>query len=106
MPPDLDWRLRTDALLRRMDEARTCYPTGTWAQRWVPGVCKHPTDQRRCVHGDEIIARGFARTVCLVCGRGLKKARMPRVCWFTGELHASAEPYVARRGGPLPPEET
>lgn len=80
-------RIRAQALWDRMEEARDRYPDGSWAQRWLPFVCTHA--RVRCVHGDEIVHRGFRRTACLVCGRGLKQA-MPAVCWFTGTLHASA----------------
>lgn len=70
----------------RMDEARRHYPNGTWAQRWLPGVCTHP--EVRCVHGDEILHRGFRRIVCLTCGRALN-GNLPPGCWFTGRPHAS-----------------
>lgn len=74
------------ALWDRHTLARTG-PYGTWAQRWLPRVCKHP--DVRCVHGDEIIARGFRRVACRVCGRSLRRD-LPRLCWFTGTPHPSA----------------
>lgn len=95
-----DWRIHAESMMRRQDEARSCYPSGTWAQRWLPFVCTHPVDRLRCVHGDEIVQRGFRRTVCLVCGRGLKGPLL-NVCWFTGELHASVEADTVKRGGPV-----
>lgn len=73
--------------LTRMNEARNCYPNGTWAQRWIPGVCKH--EHTRCVHGDEIMHRGWRRTACLTCGRSLKRP-LPEMCWFSRKPHASA----------------
>jgi hypothetical protein len=84
-----DWRGRAQTQWDRMTEAQTDHPHGTWAQRWIPGVCKHA--KVRCVHGDEIIMRGFRRTACLVCGKSLKWD-MPGVCWFTGEWHSGAKP--------------
>lgn len=70
--------------LERMDEAYKNSPTGTWFQRWIPGVCKH--EKIRCTHADEIIGRRFRRRVCLVCGRSLK-GDLPYMCFFTGEPH-------------------
>lgn len=67
------------AIMRLQDEARRS-PTGTWAQRWLPWVCKH--EQVRCTHGDEIVARNFHRRVCLVCGRALK-GDLPETCFFS-----------------------
>lgn len=69
-------------------EAKLRYPTGTWAQRWLPRVCKH--ERVRCIHGDETIARRFRRRLCMVCGRALK-GPLPVVCFYspTGEHHSS-----------------
>lgn len=50
-------------------------------------LCKHT--RLRCVHGDEIIARGFARAACLDCGRSRRREPLPAVCSVTGRLHAS-----------------
>lgn len=70
----------------RMDEAYHRGPTGSWAQRWLPGVCRH--EDVRCTHGDEIIGRRFRRRVCRVCGRSLD-GPLPEVCFFTGTPHSS-----------------
>lgn len=80
------------AAIRRLLDRQTAghrYPTGTWAQRWIPGVCKH--DDVRCIHGDEIIARGFRRRLCMTCGRALR-GLMPSTCWYTGTLHGLEHP--------------
>ena len=79
-------RAAWQALWDRHTEARTQHPHGTWAQRWLPGVCQHP--EVRCVHGDEIIHRGWRRVACLVCGRSLDRD-LPPLCWFTGTPHPS-----------------
>lgn len=71
-------------LLDRQDEAYKYSPTGTFLQRWIPGVCHH--ERVRCSHGDEIIHRRFRRRICMVCGRALS-GPMPDVCFFTGEVH-------------------
>ncbi len=84
-----DWREQAQAQWDRMAEARTEHPHGTWVQRWLPWVCKH--DEVRCVHGDEIIARGFRRVACLVCGRSLDRD-LPVMCWFSGERHVGTYP--------------
>lgn len=76
-------------MLDRQNEAYRHAPCGTWAQRWIPGVCKHP--ETRCTHGDEIIHRRFRRQVCMVCGRSLDRD-LPEMCFFTGKLHAAARP--------------
>ncbi len=83
-----DRRADAQQLWARMNEARYDHPHGTWAQRWLPWVCKH--DEIRCVHGDEIIHRGFKRVACLVCGRSLDR-NLPDVCWFSRTLHKSAQ---------------
>lgn len=62
-------------------------PYGSWAQRWIPGVCKH--EHVRCTHGDEIIARRGRRRVCMDCGRALR-GDLPRECAFTGRPHLSS----------------
>ena len=67
--------------------AYQCGPTGTWAQRWILGVCKH--EAVRCTHGDEIIARRFRRRVCFACGRALR-GPLPIICFFTDEPHTPA----------------
>lgn len=82
--PEQQRRLRY--MLDRQDEAYRACPCGTWAQRWIPGVCKHP--DVRCTHGDEIIGRRFRRRVCMVCGRSLD-GPLPAMCFFTGEPHPS-----------------
>lgn len=61
-------------------------PSGSWAQRWLPFVCKHETV--RCTHGDEIIGRRFRRRVCMICGRALR-GPIPDMCWFSGRPHHS-----------------
>ncbi len=63
-------------------------PAGTWAQRWLPWVCKHLVV--RCTHGDERLHRGRARA-CMVCGRCLPGA-LPAVCYFTDRLHDTGRP--------------
>lgn len=70
----------------RLDEAYHHRPSGTWAERWLPGRCEHRVV--RCTHGDEIIGRRFRRRVCMVCGRSLK-GPLPVECFFTGEPHPS-----------------
>jgi hypothetical protein len=72
-------------LANRQDEAYRRAPYGSWAQRWLPFVCKHTLV--RCTHGDEIIARGFRRRACMVCGRSLR-GPLPALCYFTGTLHS------------------
>ena len=71
-------------MLDRQNEAYRYCPCGTWLQRLIPGVCKHP--DVRCAHGDEIIHRRFRRRVCMVCGRSLV-GPLPTWCFFTGEDH-------------------
>lgn len=78
---------RVRFMLDRQDEAYKRGPTGTWAQRWIPGVCRH--ERVRCTHGDEIIHRRFHRQVCMVCGRSLDRD-LPIECFFTGKPHPSA----------------
>lgn len=82
-----DWRVQARAIMALQDEAYSG-PTGTWAQRWLPRVCKHL--RVRCTHGDEIIARRWRRRVCMVCGRSLQ-GPLPRVCFFSpsGATHPS-----------------
>lgn len=62
-------------------------PYGSWAERWLPFVCKH--EHVRCTHGDEIIGRRWRRRVCMDCGRALR-GDLPDECAFTGRLHPSA----------------
>lgn len=78
-------------MIARQDEAYRNGPSGTWAQRWVIGWCKH--ERVRCTHGDEIIGRGFRRRVCMVCGRSLE-GPLPEECFFTGGTHADSGPRV------------
>lgn len=73
-------------MLDRQTEAYHGALTGSWAQRWIPGVCRH--EQVRCTHGDEIIHRRFRRQVCMVCGRSLDRD-LPVECFFTGKPHPS-----------------
>lgn len=80
-----DAKARAQAFWDRLDAGQR-YPTGSWAQRWIPRVCAH--DTVRCIHGDEIIARGFRRRLCMTCGRALK-GDLPRICWFTRTPHPS-----------------
>jgi hypothetical protein len=80
-----------DAIARMLAKqwaAYTCGPTGTWTQRWIPGVCKH--EAVRCTHGDEIIHRGFRRRVCFACGRALR-GPLPVLCFFTDEPHTETD---------------
>lgn len=72
-------------LLRQDEAARG--PTGSFWQRWIPGVCKH--ERVRCTHGDEIIHRRYRRRVCMVCGRALK-GDIPKMCFFTGKPHTGS----------------
>lgn len=74
-------------------------PTGTWAQRWIPGVCDH--ELIRCTHGDEIIGRRFRRRVCMVCGRALK-GELPEICFFTDEPHPGVAYNLCTICGPGP----
>lgn len=71
-------------MLAAQDRAYNHGPTGSWFQRWIPGICKHP--EVRCTHGDEIIHRRYRRRVCMVCGRSLK-GPLPVNCFFTGTPH-------------------
>ena len=48
--------------------------------------CRH--ERVRCLHGDEIIHRGFRRRACVDCGRALK-GPLPEVCTVTGSVHQS-----------------
>lgn len=73
-------------MLDRMDEAHKYSPYGKWYQRWIPFWCKHPVQQVRCTHGDEIHGRRGRRRVCMKCGRSLKGS-LPIICFFTGEPH-------------------
>lgn len=82
-----DGILRARHMLARQDEAYRSGPSGSWLQRWVPGVCRH--ERVRCTHGDEIIGRRYRRRVCLVCGRSLK-GPLPAECYFTGAPHSGS----------------
>lgn len=82
-----DWD-RAQATLDRLHKAYAG-PSGSWAQRWIPWVCKHA--EIRCTHGDEIIARKMRRIVCMICGRSLE-GPLPRLCFFTKEPHVHAVP--------------
>lgn len=53
--------------------------------RWL--TCEHR--HVRCVHGDEIIARGCRRVACLDCGRSLDEP-LPEICAYTGAPHSSS----------------
>lgn len=53
--------------------------------RWAHPPCPH--DDIRCVHGDEILARGGSRAACRKCGRSLKRAPLPDICTVSGERH-------------------
>lgn len=86
---------RYQALWDRHTEAQTAYPDGTWKQRWLPRVCKH--ERTRCVHGDEINARG-SRVACLTCGRSLRRLPLPVLCWFTGARHSGTYPEEISHG--------
>lgn len=46
--------------------------------------CAH--EHVRCVHGDEIVALGWRRRVCVDCGKPFA-GPLPRVCWYTGRPH-------------------
>lgn len=76
----------SDTIRHVIERQKLAYagPSGTWAQRWIPFVCKHA--EVRCTHGDEIIRRGFRRRVCVVCGRALK-GPLPDWCFFTERPH-------------------
>lgn len=89
-------RQRARSMLDRQNEAYRHSPCGTWAQRWIPGVCKH--SEVRCTHGDEIIGRRYRRRVCMVCGRALA-GPLPAECFFTGEPHPSTAADFGSRGG-------
>jgi hypothetical protein len=81
------WRTAAIAALNRQAEGQR-YPTGSWAQRWLPGVCRH--QRVRCIHGDEIIARRFRRRLCMICGRALA-GPLPLRCWYTGDPHPAVK---------------
>lgn len=49
--------------------------------------CQHP--ERRCIHGDEIIAAGGHRSRCLYCGKTLRE--LPLVCTDSGMVHTSRQ---------------
>lgn len=82
-----DARKRYQQYLDRQNMAYREAPYGTWAERWLPFVCKHQAV--RCTHGDEIIHRNWRRRVCLICGRALP-GDLPAQCWFTGRPHRGA----------------
>lgn len=75
-----------NTLIRHVERQDLAYAgaSGTWAQRWLPSVCKHA--EIRCTHGDEIIARRWRRRVCMVCGRSLT-GPLPAYCFFTERPH-------------------
>lgn len=50
---------------------------------WFQEKCSH--DRQRCIHGDEIIAVGFKRGVCLDCGKF--QDELPAICFQTGKKH-------------------
>lgn len=79
-------KLRAEVVSKTIERLHEAYaaPSGTWAQRWVPFVCKH--EKVRCIHGDEIHTYKGRRIKCLVCGRALK-GEHPRQCFFNGEPH-------------------
>ncbi len=81
---DDDWKAVAQRHWDRQTVAYYSGPSGTWAQRWLPRVCKHETV--RCTHGDEIIGRNFRRRVCMVCGRALK-GLLPEWCYFADAPH-------------------
>jgi len=82
---------------RQLERQRLAYagPRGTWAQRWLPRVCKHL--EIRCTHGDEIIGRRYRRRVCMICGRSLK-GPLPEMCFFTETAHLSPSPVPPQEG--------
>lgn len=84
---DPDWREKARAIMALQDLAYKTGPWGTWAQIWIPRVCKHA--RVRCTHGDEIIHRRRRRRVCLDCGRSLK-GPLPDRCFFSpaGKPHS------------------
>lgn len=51
---------------------------------WLAWRCRH--GNVRCIHGDEIIFRGWKRVLCLDCGRALP-GDLPLVCWYSGDVH-------------------
>ena len=51
---------------------------------WRLFYCKH--ENKRCIHGDEIIARNWCRVLCRDCGKALKD-ELPEECYFTGRPH-------------------
>jgi hypothetical protein len=90
---DDDQRAFMEFVIDQQDFAFERGPSGTWRDRWIPGVCQH--EAVRCIHGDEIIGRMrrgvFRRQACLVCGRALDRD-LPVLCFFTGQPHPSASP--------------
>lgn len=79
------WKEKMSYILERMDEAYHLSPSGSFWERWIPGVCEHW--KIRCTHGDEILGCKMRRRVCMICGRALK-GDLPFVCFFTGEIHS------------------
>ena len=88
--PRHNWRLYGEAAGWQVWECRTCGRTAIptifgFIWPWPRCVtCHH--ERVRCVHGDEIVRRGYARSACLDCGRSLKP--LPDMCWYAGEMHA------------------
>ena len=52
---------------------------------WFQEKCEHA--RQRCIHGDEIIAVGFKRGVCLDCGK--LQDKLPNPCFVTGKDHST-----------------
>lgn len=95
MADSADKQRKLGLMLERQDEAYSQKSSGSWVERWVPGVCSHA--RVRCTHGDEIIGRRYRRRVCMVCGRSLE-GPLPVECFFTGAPHADALTKEANDG--------
>ena len=49
--------------------------------------CSH--EEIRCIHGDEIIARAYMRSMCLDCGKLFPE--LTTVCFYTKKPHTDYE---------------
>lgn len=55
--------------------------------KWYFGFTKCDHEQVRCIHGDEIVVKGWQRAACIDCFSLF--AELPDYCYYTGELHPS-----------------
>lgn len=55
--------------------------------KWYFGITKCDHKRVRCIHGDEIRAKGWHRAACLDCFALFEE--LPPYCYYTKELHDS-----------------